>query len=62
MIYYVNFLGGLGSNEWRFDTHGNLAILELQLSSTANSAHFAWFFAKSIATYDPQKVDIIIHS
>ena len=52
--YYVNFLRGLGNNEfhieWRFGTHGSWKnqnpggrFEPLQLNISANSAHFPQF-------------------
>ena len=57
MSYYVNFLGGLGSNEfhikWRFRHPWKLKKFKswgpfrsYQLNSTANLAHFAQFLGK----------------
>ena len=57
MSYYVNFLGGLGSNgfhiKWRFGTHGSWKKSKSRglfwsywLNSTDNSAHSAWFLGK----------------
>ena len=46
MSYYVNFLGGLGSNEGLAPMAVEKKSKSCGLNSTANSAHFARYLGK----------------
>ena len=67
MIYYVNFLGGIGSNGFCIKYSAPRTIKKIKILgailifSIVLGAEYS-LYVKSIATYAPQKVDIIIHS